>query len=889
MSTSENQLPLDLSEPAKLSESEKLPEPENPSKKGTLVLTPNASLAQQLRRQNLIKLNQSSAPATKAYMLQSWLADSIQPGLHPKLSIATDNQLRFIWEQVISEQRDKDQELQQLNPAYLAGQALAAWRSLLRWQISLDELAKAETGQLLSFKKWVVEFEKRLAAKNLSTIELELVKKLEIKSLDANLQQLPLVKTYAFIEPLPPLWHAWLAHKFERIEELEYLGPKESPKDLNNCQLCATDSPDQELEYALLWAKSTLSSEPQSRIAIIDIKLKDNLKATTRRARDILDESRVRFSRDISLSSEGPVQTALALLSLNESQLDLALARQIIQSPLWGEFKTEYSVRAKWDRDLCAMQSAQVSRSDFLGLISSEDSEELLARLTTTFSETRRNKKLSPLAWCDIFQEQLGKSGCFEHFSEILRERWLDALGDFASLGDVSGDMGISDALRQLKNCCSAPVARAGSASPGVAFLDTIEAAADYSHIWILGMDNLSWPGAVSLNPLLPVSLQIQYLMPHSQPQLETELTRRLIERLTLAANHVVFSYSRLHDDLEQSPCAFVAHFPQYVQGDIAELQNPDSSMQIIQKETLEWVDCSQAPAVPEDKKDIQGGAGLLKTMAASPFDAFALWRLGAYQLDEPKIGLSALDRGNLAHNVLERIWKELGDSKTLNSLEKSAIETLCATAADKELKRFQSRQGWLSQRFAELEVKRLAELAVGWLNFERERDDFVVELTEEKLTANIGGLTFKLRLDRLDRLPNGELILIDYKTGNSLSRRYWLDMPPAEPQLPLYAITLDSTPNAICFAKVRADKMEFIGIGQNSENIKGFEQREDWPDLMAAWKESLETLAISFINGDVRAFETKTGFGQKDPLAPLHRFAEFDQVEAFRLENDSV
>ena len=821
-------------------------------------------------------------------MLQSWLAESLDTEWL-EYSMASDNQLRFIWEQVISEQREQNQDLQQLNPSYLAGQALSAWRSLKRWQISLDDLAKAETGQLLSLRKWLIDFEKRLKDHKLSAIELELA-----KALERDLPKQPVVKIYAFIEPLPPLWKAWLQHRFERIEEIDYIqsdaSMPETPTDsfnsssIKSIQLCAAESAKQELESALLWAQSIMQNYAQARVAIIDVNLRDNLKATMRRAETLLDTNRSRFSRGISLSQEGPIQTALALLSLNSSKIDLALARHIVQSPLWGDYQAEYNLRAKWDFDLCALQSTQVSTSDFLNLIAND--EAFSARLAIISSKRHRNKKLAPLAWADLFQEQLSLLGCFEHCSDALLGRWNDALSDFARLGQVSADMDITEALHYLKNTCSAPVARAGSASPGVAFLDTLEAAADYSHIWLRGMDNQNWPGPINLNPLLPVSLQIQHQLPHSQPQMETELTQRLIKRVVHAADHVVFSYSQFNDDLEQSPCAFISHYPAYT----PPYDQPTKQLDpISHTDSMQWINCSQAPEVAESQREIHAGASLLKTMALSPFDAFVQWRLGAYTLDEPKIGLSALDRGNLVHNILEQLWRNIGDSDQLNNLDQGSISGLCDRVTQNELSRYQKRHGWLPKHFVELERQRLSQLAFDWLDFERTRDAFSVELTEEKLSAHIGGLSFKLRLDRLDRLANGELILIDYKTGQSLSRRYWLDMPPAEPQLPLYAMTLTSTmgttPDALCFAKVRSDKMEFIGIGKSMAKFDewpGIEAREDWNELMVSWEDSLAALATDFIRGDTRVFETSRLFGHKDALSPLHRFAEFEQLQDF-------
>ena len=81
----------------------------------------------------------------------------------------------------------------------------------------------------------------------------------------------------------------------------------------------------------------------------------------------------------------------------------------------------------------------------------------------------------------------------------------------------------------------------------------------------------------------------------------------------------------------------------------------------------------------------------------------------------------------------------------------------------------------------------RLTRLVTEWLEFERERVEFSVARTELDVSRSIAGLTLKLRLDRIDRLNDGSLLVIDYKSGN-VSSKLW-EMPrPEDVQLPLYA-----------------------------------------------------------------------------------------------------
>ena len=72
-----------------------------------------------------------------------------------------------------------------------------------------------------------------------------------------------------------------------------------------------------------------------------------------------------------------------------------------------------------------------------------------------------------------------------------------------------------------------------------------------------------------------------------------------------------------------------------------------------------------------------------------------------------------------------------------------------------------------MPRRYLELEELRLTSLVTEWLDYEAARVEFEVAETEVKRTVHIDGLTFDLRLDRIDRLSDGTLLVIDYKSGN--------------------------------------------------------------------------------------------------------------------------
>jgi RecB family exonuclease len=166
-----------------------------------------------------------------------------------------------------------------------------------------------------------------------------------------------------------------------------------------------------------------------------------------------------------------------------------------------------------------------------------------------------------------------------------------------------------------------------------------------------------------------------------------------------------------------------------------------------------------------------------------------------------------------------------------------------------------------MPRRYMQLEEARLADLVTQWLLYERKRVEFTVEDTELKAQASIHGLRLDLRLDRVDRLSDGTLLVIDYKTGD-VSPKSW-EMPrPDDVQLPLYAgfaLDRESQPlGGLVFAKVRAGQHGFAGrvadaqgalmhdLGNQSTLVKKPFTVEELID----WRDYIEKMAADFIAG---------------------------------------
>jgi len=137
------------------------------------------------------------------------------------------------------------------------------------------------------------------------------------------------------------------------------------------------------------------------------------------------------------------------------------------------------------------------------------------------------------------------------------------------------------------------------------------------------------------------------------------------------------------------------------------------------------------------------------------------------------------------------------------------------------------------------------------------------VQGVEQACTARIGALTLELRPDRVDRLADGSLALIDYKTGASADVRAWLDERPKLPQLPAYVQALaPGRVGAVAFARVRSGDTGYAGLARGPGAFPGLRAPGDkgwpkdfasWEDLLGAWRRRLEVLAAEYAAGDAR------------------------------------
>lgn len=435
---------------------------------------------------------------------------------------------------------------------------------------------------------------------------------------------------------------------------------------------------------------------------------------------------------------------------------------------------------------------------------------------------------------------------------------WQELMAQFVSLDVVSSSFSSGAALSLLRQLASGFSFQPETAEGPIQIMGHAGAAGmHFDHLWILGLDEEAWPVATEPNPFIPIELQRRYQLPVATAENRLAYCRHLTERLIHSSADVVVSYP-LHDSerpLRPSPL-----IKSYLKAsDNVRIERiPVYSKLIFDSHRFEYKDDENAPPIPTGQH-VSGGTGLFKDQAACAFRAFARHRLHARGLIKTDIGLNAMERGSLLHDVMQYFWQKINNHSALVALTEEQQDALIGDTINTAIMAYEKqRPRTFTDRFTALEKQRLKLLVREWLAIEKQRHNFRVVACEESHNFNFADIEVHTRIDRIDEMDDGRFVIVDYKTGD-VSISAWFDERPDDPQLPLYAITSDDNIAALVFAKVRQGESRFIGVSDGEgilPAVKSFVKTkytnnlENWDDLLADWKRVLLHLGNEFRQG---------------------------------------
>lgn len=806
---------------------------------GATVLTPNNRLSNQLLHDYFVAYGGPEKPRCLPYreFLRSCFAHvchQTPSQTHPIL--LSPAQERYLWKQLLQQQETY---------AYHDGlleEVQDAWTRCRNWQISPHEQAFAYTPQNRAFQHWQILFQSQLNDLNAIT-EAQLVDYLLAQPLQTWL--IPKHIIWACFDDLTP--------QQQVLRQALVKGSTQESYDLPKISVIAyqykAHNRDDEWLQMVSWAKERLTSGDQ-RMMIVIPDLQQIASTLQRFLKRHFSSSAYNISLGKTLIQYPLVSHGLEWLNLDHLSLTHTQAQLLLRSPYLYASQQEFLARAHFLDENTWLQEPQLAMNVFKS--SCKETTPKLAHLLEQIQAYPQDA--TAFEWVQHFKQRLSGVGfpgeygldsaayqCFQRFMTLFDE--------FIALGMMKKKLTAAEALNVLQDLAQQTVFQLKQPQTSLVITGLLEASGCHADsIWVCGLTDQCLPQAVRLSAFIPHALQRQLAMPHALAERELQLAKQLIERLQNGCQRIVFSYPSMAADQPNLPSPFITMYapwqpigPPSEPNHYALLSSPDNY---------------QLPLL--DQEPIKGGTTLLANQAKCPFKAFAAHRLHAKAVETRAEGLDARERGQITHRILEHLWQQLKSQENLCTLSPETLDEWIETIIGKTLqaslqKKALSYPAWLQA----IEHERLKRLLYAVLDWEKQRPNFIVDEIEQTYTLTLSGLSFQIRIDRIDRVKAHdaedfhEKWVIDYKTSLPPTKP-WREERPESPQLLLYALT-DTQITALIFAQLKSGQLTCQGFSEEPlaiEGIQTLKKDESWSDFQTTWHQTLSMLAEEFKQG---------------------------------------
>lgn len=823
---------------------------------GALVITPNNRLSKQLLKSFADKYIYTDSSLAKPLCMPyqnflQYLYKEIQhhtPYIeHPVL--LNNTQESYLWIKIFEKFN-----LPNIN-RNLIKQIQEAWMRCRLWQVDINDLSFLDTFQGKISQDLQKEFQKYLQKNNVIT-QANLINHI-VKYPTINNKKI----IWACFDDYTPAQILLQNHLQKNINTILHY-------DLQNTQATSlkyrADDIHNEYSAMLTWIISRLNAGDNN-IAIVMPNIETHGKYVANLIQKKLPKEPINISLGQSLSKYLLVAHALSFIFL-EDKINNCDARLILNSPYLGGSQTEFIRRAELLQNLKILKFNTIKIKEL-----ADECHKIAPQLTELLSGIKAYpNEASPHEWARLFQERLhdlGFPGEYGLSSETYQcfKRLQNLFSEFIKISIICQKMPKKEAFDTLYFIAQENIFQPKQEQSKISILGLLEASGCiFDSIWVTNLTDKCLPGGTNFSAFIPIQMQKNLNMPHSSHDRELQFAKQQIIRLQSSCKNIIFSYPSFIDDIPMLPSPLLQ--------DIKEISKFTHNLQTRQSKLAHYV---QEYIIPvQTNNDLSGGTSLLANQAKCPFMAFAKNRLYAIPANPVDNWPNNLERGQILHKVLEEFWNKIINKQTLSMLTNEELDDLINKLCQKIINTNQPKiDTALHNLITDGELKRYNKLVKESLKWEMSRPNFKVIATEKTYTFNLDGITFNIRVDRLDESysENSSKIIIDYKSTMPASKP-WDEDRPLEPQLLLYAL-LDDTVNCILYLELKNGHVEANGVSAFLNETPGIKTIKDWQNAKITWRNQLTSLANEFKKGECSPNPAKASICQTCDLQSLCRF----------------
>jgi len=682
--------------------------------------------------------------------------------------------------------------------------------------------------------KWISEFEKFKTENNcIDTTDLF---SSVYKSLQSN------IKTgnyyaYGFKQRTPE------QNKLFEILECQSLNSRSLE---NNIQALSFIDQDTELEAIAKWAKEVSLKNPNSQIGVVIPnlgQLQHLVKSTFDQEFDanLLETHHKPYniSLGMSLCQYPLIQHLLSVVKISSQiingNIDLEMLIKTVTSPYIKGALIESNSRALLVNRILGLGCEEATTQKVLKLI--KDCPVLIQIINSlrslkidkkiTLEDSLDSISLLLLTWGFTSDRSLSSSE-YQLFEKYQNESLiLNRLSNFYK------KVSLFDAIKILNTHLNSVIFQPKSGAANIHILGALEAEGLYfDHAWVSSMTSNFIPGKIKMPLFIPQKTSIEYELPNSNFLLVTEDAKVTLKALNNLSPETTYSYAKLMQNREELPSPYI-DFKDYQEGSIIKT----SSRELI------YIDDYKAPKIQE--LTIKKGVKTLQNQMSCAFRGFA-GRLDIDDFEAPHIGLSRLQQGNLIHKILETFFNEIKSGASLLRLTELELDNLIEKHTETATLSLPKSNFKLNEKI------RLVKIIRQYIDLEKQRSDFEVIKTESTSEVDINGLKFSTRIDRMDRLANGDSLIIDYKTGKDVQVAQMTGDPIDQAQLPIYAVT--NSVDGVAFATINSNDCQFKAITKNKSELpltkQAINRMPEWDKQINEWTSILNSASEQFQNG---------------------------------------